>query len=64
MIMNQDKVSNNFIEGRIQSTPVNSIYYEGTADKAAYHADLTQGYEEEDVNASIYDADIPFYEAN
>ena len=56
-----DQTSRKFIEGPIQSTPVNTIYQEGTAEKAAYHADLTQGYElEGDAN----DMDIPYYDVN
>jgi len=37
---------------------------EKVTEKAAYHADLSQGYDEEDVHANLYNADMPFYEAN
>ena len=57
----RDQILHRFIEGPIQSKPVNSIYQEGTAEKAAHHADLTQGNETE-VDAN--DIDIPYYDAN
>ncbi len=60
----QDKASHTFIEGPNQSKLASSNFQEGSADKAAYHADLTQGYELDGVNATVYDADIPYFEAN
>ena len=56
-----DQASHKFIEGPIQSIPVNSIYQEGIAEKAAYQVDLTQGYE---VEGDDNDIDIPYYEVN
>jgi len=35
---------------------------EGNAEKAAHHADLSQGQEiDDDYNATSYDRDIPYY---
>ena len=41
----QDQVSHNFIEGPIQSKPIESSLPDGAAEKQAYDADLTRGYE-------------------
>ncbi len=60
-----DQVSHKFIEGPIQSKSVNNNFQEGISEKADYHADLTLGHElEVDVNATLYDTDKPYYEAN
>ena len=56
-----DHVSHKFIEGPMQSTPVNSIYQEVSAEKVAYHADLSQA---DEVEGDAYDIDIPYYETN
>ena len=56
-----DLVSHTYIEGPMQSKPVNDSFQAGNDEKAAYHADLTQGYEVED---DANDIDIPYYEAN
>lgn len=56
-----DQVSHKFVEGPIQSEPVNNILQEGNAEKAAYHADLTQGYEiDDDAN----EKDISYHDIN
>jgi hypothetical protein len=61
----QNQESHTFIEGPIQSKFVSSNSQEGSADKAAYHADLTKGYElDGDDNADIYNVEKPFSEAN
>ena len=54
-----DQVSHKFIEGSIQSEQGDNIFQEANAEKAAYHADLTQGYELEDD-----DKDISYYDTN
>ena len=56
-----DQVAHKFIEGPIQSKPVESSLQEGTAEKAAYHADLTQGYDLEDDTNGI---DVSYHDAN
>jgi len=56
--MYHDQVSNNFIEGPIQSEPVNNSLQQGTADNAVYKADMIQDYEsDDDVNKQniLYD---------
>ena len=53
--------SNKFIEGPIQSDPVNNILQEGNAEKAAYHADLTQGYE---LNNDANEKDTQYHDTN
>jgi len=56
--MYHDQVSNNFIEGPIQSEPVNNSLQQGTADNAVYKADMIQDYEsDDDVNKKniLYD---------
>jgi hypothetical protein len=61
----QNQVSQKFIEGPKHLTKANSNFQEGNNEKAAYHADLSQGYDlQEDENETIYDTDIPFYWAN
>ena len=57
----QDQVSHKFIEGPMKSGKMDSKFREVTADKAAYHADLSQGYE---LDNDAQDADDPYYEAN
>jgi len=64
MIYNiQNQVFQKFIEGPKQFSKANSSFQEGNAEKAAYHADLTQGREAEQ-SADADDIDIPYYEAN
>ena len=56
-----DQVSHKFIEGPIQSQPLNNSLQEGTVEKAANEADLTRGYElTDDVN----DIDISYRDPN
>ena len=57
----QDQVSHKFIEGPIPSKSKNSRFQEVSADKAAYHADLNQGYEPGD---DTQDSEDPYYKAN
>lgn len=52
-----DQVSHVFIEGPIQSKPVNCSWND---EKSAHYAGLIQGYEEVDAT----DIDIPFYQVN
>jgi hypothetical protein len=59
----QDQVSNIFIEGPIQPKPMGDSSLEGNHEKAAYHADLTQGFEVND-DPNFYDMDKPYYPMN
>ena len=60
----QDQVSHNFIEGPVQDKVPMGNFNEGNNEKVAHHADLSQGREEEDEHATMYNTDMPFYWAN
>ena len=57
----QDQASHRFIEGPIPFRSMDNSFQEGTAEKAADHADLARGYE---IEPEPSDIDIPYYETN
>lgn len=60
----QDKVSHQFIEGPGQSIDKSNSRVTNN-EKAAHHADLSQGHgDQEDDNASMYDNDKPYNDPN
>jgi len=60
----QDKVSHQFIEGPRQSA-TNSSFQVTNDEKAAHHADLSQGYRGLDFdNRGMFDNDRPYNDPN
>jgi hypothetical protein len=56
-----DEASNNFIEGPMPFRPENDGLQETASEKAAYHADIPQGYE---LEGDDNDKDVRYYDAN
>ncbi len=51
----RDQVSHKFIEGPMQFPEANNSFEGGNDEKAAHHADLTQGYDVPYENAKVTD---------